>query len=435
MNPFRRILKLFRRRAADSWWSGVQGWGALVPGSLASLSGVGVDANSALSLTAYYAAINRISTDLASLPLRVYRRLDDGSRIEDRAHPVWDLLATSPDDETTSMRWRQALMGHVLGWGNGYAEITFAGGRPYRLYLLDPNQTKCERDLATKRIAYRSKGQMIDKDAIIHVAGFGFDGLCGYSPAYLAREAIGLGLAAEQFGSAFFGNGSRPGGIIEVPHQLKAGDAKALRESWQQLHSGPSNAGRPAVLQGGAKFTPLMIPPEDAQFLETRKFQVLEIARLFGGLPPHKIGDYSQSHLANIEASNLDYLSTTIMPWAEQVEQEFRRKLFTPEERRAGYYVEHNLAAFLRGDSKARAEYYRSLRDLGAISPNEIRRLENMNPIDDGDVYLVQAQMVPLAMAGAAFEAKAKASAVSTDVEDDVEDDDRASRNGRLQHA
>jgi HK97 family phage portal protein len=354
----------------------------------------------ALTLAAYYAAINVISTDVAMLPLKVYRRRRSGGRDEVRDDPRSELLGLSPDGETTAMRWRQAWAGHALGWGNGYAEIGFDGnGMPAGLYLMSPRGTKPQRRPQDGKLYYKHGSGTLPPYRVLHLAGLGFDGLIGYSPVKLAKEALGLGLAAERFGAAFFGNGSVPKGLLKTPGKLDEDAQKRLRESWESVHRSTTNANKVAILEQGLEWQQTTIPPEDAQFLATRQFQVLEVARLFR-LPPHKLGDYSQSHLSNIESANLDYLTTTIAPWCEAIEQELNRKLFTPEERAAGMFVEHDMRAFLRGDMKARAEFYTKLRDLGAINPDEIRALENMNPIDGGDLYLVPLNMVSLKEAG-----------------------------------
>jgi HK97 family phage portal protein len=430
-----RIKSLWQSRSG-SVWSGVQSWGALSSGNM-SRTGLNITPETALGLTACYAAINTIATDVASLPLRVYRKQPNGGREEMADHPLAILLAESPDGETTSMRWRQAMMGHALGWGNGYAELTYDGdGFPRGMYLLDP-RTEPQRRAQDKRLYYRkADGGTLPPYRVLHVAGWGYDGLKGYSPIMQAREAVGLGLAAESFGSTFFGNGSSPKGILKTPNAVTPEMADRLRAGWEDLHRGLANSHKVAVLEQGLEWQSISIPPEDAQFILTRQFQVVEIARLFR-LPPHKIGDYSQSHLANIEAANLDYMTTVLMPWCEAIEQEINRKLLTTDERRAGYYVEHQMQAFLRGDMKARAEFYLRMRDLGAINPNEIRARENMDPIGPaGDVYLVPLNMTNLEHAGEKPEPPEPPDVpdAPADIEDDSPDEvttnDRFARNG-----
>lgn len=344
-------------------------------------SGVEITPEGALALTACYAAINVIATDLACLPIKMYKRRRSGGRDRILDDPRSDLLGMSPDGETTAMAWRQAKMAHVLTRGGGFSEIVFDGaGRPASIHLMDPCTTLARRRPSDGSVYYRHSRGALPSYRVLHFRGLGFDGLSGYSPIALAREAVALGLAAEAFGAAFFGNGSTPLGVIEHPGVLGEVGQKNLRDSWERVHRGATKAHRPAILEEGAKWSPLAIPPDQAQFIATRAFQVIEVARIYR-LPPHKLGDYSQSHLANIEASNLDYFMTTLMPWCESIEQELNWKLLTRAERAEGYYLEHDMRAFLRGDMKTRAEYHAKMVAIGLENPDEARDVENMNPI------------------------------------------------------
>jgi HK97 family phage portal protein len=380
------------------------GWQALIPRGLPVRSGVAITPETALGLTAAYSAINTIATDTACLPLRLYQTRRGGGRDLVTMHPLVEVLKWTPDGETTPMRQRQALMGHTLGWGNGYQEIERNNdGEVIKLHLLCPRATRPQRTQdSEKRLYYQlENGEKVAPDRVLHLAGLGFDGLCGYSPITLAREAVGLGLAAEAFGASFFGNGSQASGVLKFPGRLTDRAREQLRLDWAEHHQGVDNAHKPAILEEGMEWQQTTISPENAQFLATRQFQVVEIARIFR-VPPHKIGDFTQAHLANIEASNLDYLQTTLSPWCEQQEQILNLRLLTRAERERGLYIEHVLAAILRGDMKARAEFYTKLRDLGAINPDEIRERENLNPLPHGigQTYLVPLNLVALAHAG-----------------------------------
>jgi HK97 family phage portal protein len=359
-------------------------------------SGSAISPKGALTLAAYYAAINVLSTDLACLPIKMFRKRKSGGRDEVTDDPRSDLLAVSPDGETTSMRMRQALLGHTFGWGNGYAEIEFDAGQVSGLYLLDPT-TEVSRRSQDKKLYYRlPDGSTRPPYKVLHFAGFGYDGLCGYSPAKLMQQTIRLGKNAETFGANFFDNGITASGHFEAPHRYDKDAADAFRAEMNAMHAGAGNAHRFMVLWNGWKWTKTTIPPNEAQFLESRAFQVLEVARMFR-LPPHKIGDYSQSHLANIEEANIDYMVTVLMPWCESMDQEYNRKLFTREERLRGYYVEHQMEAFLRGDSASRGSWYQTMFGLGLYTINTIAAKENMNPIGQfGDERFLTVQAQPL---------------------------------------
>lgn len=371
--------------------------------SLSDTTGIHINERSALTLTAAFACINVIATDVASLPLQLKQRAPDGATRVVADRPVAGIYGRSPDGVTTPMRHNQALMGHVLGWGNGYNEIVFNGaGEPVEVHQLDPAKTRPVKMRDGVKLFYEiDGGKTLPKEKVLHVAGLGFDGLVGYSPVRMARQAIALGKAAEFFGGSFFGNGSKAGGFLKTPKRLTPEARANLRKSFERTHRGAFNAQRMAVLEEGMEFVKTSIDPEDGQFLVTRQFQVLEIARIWR-CPPHKIGDYSQAHLANLEQSNLDYVITTVLPWCEQIEQAANLRLLSEQDWADGYYFEHLLTALLRGDSAARVNYYRGMRDLGVMNPDGIAAAEGMNPLPNGQgkVYLVQGAMVPLDRVG-----------------------------------
>jgi HK97 family phage portal protein len=387
-----------RERRSDR----LESWLAGFPGSFA---GVSVTEHSSLKLSSVLAAVNCLSTDVAMIPLRVYRRMADGSREIQDGHPVDDLLHVSPDDETTPLMHRQALMGHALLWGNGYVEIQRRRrGTPYRLYLLDPDLTYAERDSETKRLQYRLDGKTaVDPINVLHLAGLGHDGVNGYCFVRLLNQAIALGIAADMFAGDFFANGSDPGGIIEIPGSLDDDDAvQRLRSTWEGRHAGPGKRKKVAILEGGAKWHETGTDPETSQLLDTRKHQVIDATRPWR-VPPHKVGDFSQAHLANIEASNLDYLQTALLPWLMAIEQQVNMKLFSKAERAAGYYAEHNVNVLMRVDIKTRFAAYKDALAAGWMSRDEVRRKENDNPIGKaggGSKYLVQLNQTTLEKIG-----------------------------------
>ena len=255
-------------------------------------SGVAVTESKAMTYSAIWGAVRIISETIASLPLPIYSR-NGAAKSINTSHNVYGLLHDAPNDNMTAMVFRETLMAHVLTWGNGFARIVFANsGRPESLQLLQPDKvTVCLSDKGA--LVYRVKGAERDYSAaeILHVPGLGFNGLVGYSPIRMAcREPIGIGLAAEMSAGSFFANGARVGGVLKVPGTLDTPGKKALKEAWDAAHGGSSKTGGTAVLENGMEYQQIGIPPEEAQLLESRRFQVTEIARIYR-LPPHMLGD------------------------------------------------------------------------------------------------------------------------------------------------
>lgn len=414
MNPLGYLRSLPMRIFGPAGGGGTRsllGNGAGMPSAV--LSGVDVTPQSALALTAAYAAINTVATDSAALWLGAYRRRKAGGSDPATDLPVHDLLYTAANRETPAFFFRQTQMGHALGWGNGYAEIVrdTRDGSPRELHLLSPHpsKTKPVRD-DRGRLWYEVDGddgrrKRLRPEDVLHVRGLGFDGLVGYSPVALARQAIGLGIAAEQFGAALFGNGSQPRGVLKTPQKLSKDAAGRLREQFEMVHQGSYNAHRLAVLEQGLEWQATSINPDDAQFLATRQFQVIEIARMYR-VPPHKIGDYSRATFANIEEANLDYVMTCLLGWVKAVEAEFNWKLLTAADRASGIYLKHNMASILRGNMLARGAFYKTMFSLGVFSPNDIAELEDHNPVAGGDTHFVPMNMASVDAADPGSEAK-----------------------------
>lgn len=361
-----------------------------------TLSGGIVTPENALGVAAVYASVNRLATDLAALSYHLHRRRPDGGADRAEDDPRAELVALEPNDEQTAFIFRQTLYVHALLTGNGYARIERSSwdGSPQHLWLLDPRTTEPDRTRPNKvhprgLLVYVEEGQPRAHLAsdVLHIKALGFDGIKGKSPIALHREGIGLARAARDASAAFFGNGSKPGGVLEYPGKLTDEARARLRRSWRHIHEGPENAGAVAILEEGMKYSGITIPPSDAQYIETRKFEAAEVARIYN-LPPHKIG---LEALGDVEALNLEYLSAAILPWSEQTEQEWNRKLLFKSERRELYF-EHALTSYLRGNSAARAQFYRELFNLGVMSPNQIARAENLEPIGPaGDRRYIQA--------------------------------------------
>ena len=240
---------------------------------------------------------------------------------------------------------------------------------------------------------------LLPKD-VLHIPGLGFDGLVGYSPIAMAKNAIGLAIATEEYGAKFFANGAAPSGVLEHPGTIK--DPSRVREAWQSQFGGSANSGKIAVLEEGMKYTPISISPEQAQFLETRKFQINEIARIFR-VPPHMVGDLEKSSFSNIEQQSLEFVKYTLDPWVVRWEQSIARALLSEDEKRS-YFVKFNLEGLLRGDYASRMNGYATARQNGWMSANDIRELENLDRIpaeEGGDLYLINGNMLPLKHAGA----------------------------------
>jgi len=383
-------------------------------------SGKAVNERTAMQTSAVYACVRILSESIAGLPLHVYHYNRDGGKERTPRHPLYRLLHDEPNSEMTSFVFRETLMAHLLIYGNAYAQIIRNGnGQPIALYPLLPNKMDVSRSKSGELLYtyYRdadeaglnAKGGYITlrKDEVLHIPGLGFDGLIGYSPIAMAKNAIGMALATEDYGAAFFANGANPGGVLEHPGVIKPEQADRLRESWQSQFGG-ANAHRVAVLEEGLKFHQMSIPPEQAQFLETRKFQINEIARIFR-VPPHMVGDLEKSSFSNIEQQSLEFVKYTLDPWVVRWEQSLQQSLLLPSEK-TSIFIKFNLDGLLRGDYQSRMNGYAVGRQNGWMSANDIRELEDMNRIpteEGGDLYLVNGNMLPLSQAGNFYDKEA----------------------------
>ena len=378
-----------------------------------SSSGKSVTERSAMQMTAVYACVRILSEAIAGLPLHLYRYTDNGGKEKAIDHPLYLLMHDEPNPEMSSFVFRETLMTHLLLWGNAYAQIIRNGkGEIVALYPLMPNKMAVDRD-EFGHIIYkysRSDDEAIKSEQsviltpydVLHIPGLGFDGLVGYSPIAMSKNAIGMAIACEEYGAKFFSNGAAPGGVLEHPGTIK--DPERLRESWNRTFGGSRNSNKVAVLEEGLKFTPISISPNEAQFLETRKFQINEIARIFR-IPPHMVGDLEKSSFSNIEQQSLEFVKYTLDPWVIRWEQSMYRTLLMSEEK-GKYFFKFNVDGLLRGDYQSRMNGYAVGRQNGWMSANDIRELENLDRIstkDGGDLYLVNGNMMKLTDAGAAY--------------------------------
>lgn len=368
-----------------------------------SPSGIHVTPDNALKYTAVYVCVRIVSETLASLPLIVYQKMTPRGRQRATNHYLYPLLHDQPNELMTSMVWRETCQAHILTWGNAYNYLDFNGrGQVTSLTPLPPHRMeKIERTADGLIYHYRLPSGALVKYPewrIWRNPGLGYDGLIGYSPITMARRAISLGIAADDFGAYFFGNGAQPGGVLQHPGSLSDDAYKRLLASWENRHGGLSNSNRVALLEEGMKYDQIGIPPQDAQFLETRIKQSREIYSIYR-VPPHMAGDLEKSSYSTNEQAAIEFVAHTMRPWFVRWEQSIHSTLFTSQDR-ARYFVEFLAEGLLRGDIKTRYEAYSIARQNGWMSANDIRDLENQNPIENGDMYLVPLNMVPAEMVG-----------------------------------
>jgi HK97 family phage portal protein len=402
---------LFRSR--DKPTNHVGGGWSFLFGS--TVSGKTVNERTAMQTTAVYACVRILTEAVAGLPLHIYRSRSDGGKERVPQHPLFPLLHDEPNPEMTSFVFRETLMSHLLLWGNAYAQVVRNGrGQVIALYPLLPNKMDVTRSTTGELLYtyYRDADESgikpeggyvtLRRDEVLHIPGLGFDGLIGYSPIAMAKNAIGMSLATEEYGASFFANGANPGGVLEHPGVIK--DIQRVKDSWNTAYQGSGNAHKVAVLEEGMKFQAIGIPPEEAQFLETRKFQIDEIACIFR-VPPHMVGDLEKSSFSNIEQQSLEFVKYTLDPWVVRWEQSLKQSLLLPSEK-ASLMIRFNLDGLLRGDYQSRMQGYSVGIQNGFYSVNDVRQLEDMNLLEDsdgGNLHFVNGNMVKLKDVVAAY--------------------------------
>ena len=376
-------------------------------------SGKRVTDRTALQHIAVYACVRVLSEAIAQLPLHVYKYNDKGKE-RVLQHPLYFLLHDQPNPEMTSFVFRETLMSHLLIYGNAYAQIIRNGrGDVIGLYPLMPDKMKVDRDEKNRLIYIYSRYDeanpnlkeqgdiVLYADNVLHIPGLGYDGLVGYSPIALAKNAIGISIACEDYGASFFGNNANPSGVLEHPGVIKNPDK--LRDAWHRAYGG-RNAHKVAVLEEGVKFTPISIPNNEAQFLETRKFQIEEIARMYR-VPLHMIGDLDHATFSNVEHLSLDFVKYSLDPWIVRWEQSLQKALLSDSEK-GRYFIKFNVDGLLRGDYASRMQGYSIGIQNGFLCPNDVRELEDMNLIPEekgGFTYMVNGSMSRLCDAGIAY--------------------------------
>lgn len=357
------------------------------PVGMRSGTGLRVSADSAMRLTAVYACVRILSETMASLPFVLYRTDSSGGKVRVTDHWLYRLFARRPNRFQNPFEWREMMQGHLALRGNAYNRIVSnARGEITELVPIHPDRIRIE-ILPSGEFRYRvtdrdGRESVLPRGEVWHLRGLSSDGLLGMSPIEIARESVGMALAAQDYGARFFANDAKPtGGWIEFPGSFKDAEAKKVfRESYQQAQSG-ANRGKVLVLENGMKFHEVGVTNRDAQFLELRKFQITDIARLFR-VPPHMIGDLDRATFSNIEQQSLEFVMHTMTPWAERWEASIEAELLPDDE---GLEVEFDFANLMRGDAASRAGYYQSGIQNGWLTRNEARLAENLNPLEDLD--------------------------------------------------
>ena len=379
---FSKILK--RARSLGGLLSSDPALIQMFGGGGATSSGEWITEAGALNIQAVYACVRVLSESLAALPVKVYRRTANGKEPAPE-HPLYYLLHDEPNGDMTAFEFWELAMVHLCLWGNFYAQVQTDGkGRPNALWPLMPDRMKVERSGSEKVFRYRAEDRekVLFDNEVLHIPGMGFDGLIGYSPIQLQRESLGAAWATMKFSAKLFANGAKPSGILQIPSFIKGDAQKNLRESFSEKYQGADNAHSVLALEENVKFIPTTIPPNDAQFLDTRKLQREEIAGWYR-VPVYMIG--GQVPAFSIEHQDIGFAKHTLSPWCRRIESRCTRSLFGPRE---PYFCEFDMRALMRGDAASRAAFYRELVGMGAMKPNEVRTAENMNPVDAGEVFM-----------------------------------------------
>lgn len=400
-------MALFEKRATKKTGGNPQSpsyWVQKLFGGLGNTAaGIIVNEQSALSSTAVWRAVSLVSQTIGALPLHMYEREGERTKSKATKHQLYRVLHDEPNPEQSAMEFREMMQAHALTWGRAHAEIVMDGRGRIQLWPLIPDRVEPMRTKERNSLVYKiylpdGGHRILLADEVFTLKGLGYGLNSTYNVIQLFRESIGLTLAAEEFGARFFGNGATMGGVLEHPGSLGDDEFKHLRESMDERHKGLSNAHRMLILEEGMKYKEIAIPPEKAQFIETRKYQINDVARIIG-VPPHKLAEMSQATFSNIEHQALEFTQDTINPWCVRWEQGLARQLLSDTEKQK-YFFKHNLAGLLRGDFKTRMEGYSIGRQNGWLSANDIRELEDMNPVDNGDIYLIPLNMISADQAG-----------------------------------
>lgn len=372
-------------------------------GGESSASGVSVDEDSALGISAVFAAVSIISETFASVPLKLFKELDRGKQAA-RNHPLYWLLHNQPNEEQTSFEMREMMQAHLLLWRNCYAQIVYNGaGRIDSIWPLVPWRVRVARDLKKNlvylvRLPGKEQETALPADEVLHVKGLGLNGVTGDNLVTRQKEALGLTIALDRFAATFFSNGAQVGGVLKHPGELSPQAKANLEKEFKDKHGGVNKAHRLRILEEGMEFQQITADPEKSQAIEQRKFQIGEVARMFN-MPPHMLKDLERATFSNIEQQSIEFVMYTMRPWFVRWEQRMKISLLSERER-TQFTPEFVIEGLLRGDSEQRSKYYQTMFNMGAFAPNDILERENMNPVEGGDQRFVPLNMVPLDRAG-----------------------------------
>jgi HK97 family phage portal protein len=368
-----------------------------IASSYDAVSGISVTPETAVRHGYVFACVRVLAESIGQLPLHLYRETDK-TKDKAREHPLYALIHDSPNDFQTAQEFWEMCVAHVALRGNFYALINRVGGRVAELLPLQPTEVEPKQQanwtvVYEVRLADGGKKTYAATD-IFHVRGLSFDGITGVSPLTFAREQVGLSMATERHAAKFFSNGAQPLGVLQSDAEEPLDEAvyKRMKESWESRHQGGENAHKVAILEGGLKWASTGMSNEDAQMLESRKMSRTEICGLFR-VPPTMIADLERATFSNSEQQNRQFVDYSLMPYLTRIESRIKLQLLA-ERQRASHFAKFNLGALLRGDMATRADFYTRQLQNGAMSPNEIRELEDMNPREGGDIFLTPLNML-----------------------------------------
>jgi len=368
-------------------------------------SGENVDTATAMNIAAVYACVRILSNHVAMLPLQLFQETR-GKKKRIQNHPISKLIETRPNPYMTPFQFKQTMESHRQLYGNAYAEIEWSKtGYPKALWILNPLTTKVvmEKDSHGNLKRYLIQTTLVNGKvvnlpytSVLHIRGLSTNGITGKSPIDVARETIGIQIAGQKFTGKFYANGTMSSGVLKVPQSLKPEAKAIIRQEWEKFNNGLDNSHRVAILDAGLDYQSLGIKQCDAQYIETQKFSIAEIARIFN-VPPHMLADLERATFSNIEQQSLEFVRDTLSPLLISWEQELQYQLFTEDEiDTKRYYFKFNLNSLLRGDSTNRAAYYKEMINLGIYSINEVRELEDKDKIKNGDKHYMSLNYIDI---------------------------------------